>query len=74
MLHLLKAKSKVQWSAKKRKTYEPLKPGLKVQVPAINQSAQIDSSAQQVKMNIQNVARAADAKNKQRKKDEMDDG
>ena len=44
MLHLLKEKSKIQWSAKKRKTYEPLKPGLKLQQPVAAQSSQIDSS------------------------------
>ena len=33
MLHLLKEKSKIQWIAKKRKTYEPLKPGPKFQLP-----------------------------------------
>ena len=31
MLHLLKEKSKVQWTAKARKKYEPLMPKLKVQ-------------------------------------------
>ena len=31
MVHLLKEKSKVQWSAKPKKKYEPLKPRLKQQ-------------------------------------------
>ena len=34
MLHLLKEKSKIQWSAKKRKTYEPLMPGPKLKLQA----------------------------------------
>ena len=58
MLHLLKEKSKVQWSAKKKKTYEPLKPGLKLQQPA---ASQIDSSIPTFKQSMVAIAKKADA-------------
>ena len=57
MLHLLKEKSKIQWSAKKRKTYEPLKPGLKLQQPAQAPSSQIESSVPLFKQSIAKIAK-----------------
>ena len=59
MLHLLKEKSKIQWSAKKRKTYEPLKPGLKFQLPAEGQIPQSETPSQMFKQNIGKLAKNA---------------
>ena len=59
MLHLLKEKSKIQWSAKKRKTYEPLKPGPKFQQPAEGLIPQSESSSQMFKQNIGKLAKNA---------------
>ena len=59
MLHLLKEKSKIQWSAKKRKTYDPLMPRLKLQQPAEAPGAQIESSSQMFKQNIGKLAKNA---------------
>lgn len=52
MLHLLKEKSKIQWKAKDRKKYEPLKPGIKLQ-----KEGSIDFAAELKDLN----ARGADA-------------
>ena len=59
MLHLLKEKSKIQWSAKKRKTYDPLMPRLKVQQPVQSSGDQIESSSQMFKQNIGKLAKNA---------------
>ena len=56
MLHLLKEKSKIQWSAKKRKTYEPQMPGPKLKLQA---EPQIESSSQLFKQNIGKLAKNA---------------
>ena len=61
MLHLLKEKAKVEWTAKTGKPYEPLKPGIKIQKVEKQQNEQIDSSSQQFKTNIQNIAKQAAA-------------
>ena len=59
MLHLLKEKSKIQWSAKKRKTYDPLMPRLKVQQPVQSSGDHIESSSQMFKQNIGKLAKNA---------------
>ena len=73
MLHLLKEKSKIQWSAKKRKTYEPLKPGLKIQQPASAPGSQIESASQIFKQNIGKLAKNEAEKVRKKTESEMRD-
>ena len=52
MIHLLKEKSKIQWKAKDRKKYEPLKPKLKVQKEDGSNKMVVDQSASQTAKNL----------------------